>query len=90
MCTTYLLSSVLINLLMKKIEVQMLLYTLTKKFMEVQKNILNAFDIILFYKMMGWFDGQDIVVEPKISRFNPFYQHILCGVCIVYIFCTCV
>jgi hypothetical protein len=58
---------------MKKIEVQMLLYTLTKKFMEVQGNMLNAFDIILFYKVVGWFDGQNISVEPKRPRFNPIY-----------------
>jgi hypothetical protein len=30
---------------MKKIEFQMLLYALTKKFMEVQKNMLNAFGL---------------------------------------------
>jgi hypothetical protein len=42
---------------MKKIEVQMLVYTLTKTFMEVQGNMLNAFGIILFYKVVGWFDG---------------------------------
>jgi hypothetical protein len=58
---------------MKKIEVQMLLYTLTKKFMEVQRNMLNAFDIILFYKVVGWSDGQNISVEPKRPRFNPIY-----------------
>jgi hypothetical protein len=56
---------------MKKLEVQMLLYTLTKQFIEVQKNILNAFDIILYYKMVWWFDGQDIVVEPMRPRLNP-------------------
>jgi hypothetical protein len=38
---------------MKKIEVQMLLYTLTKKFTEVQGNMLNPFGIILFYKVVG-------------------------------------
>jgi hypothetical protein len=76
---------------MKNIEIQMLLYTLTKTFVEVQKNMLNVFDIILFYKVVGWFDGQNIGVEPKKQRFIPFYQHILCGVCIfVYVFCTCV
>jgi hypothetical protein len=69
----------------------MLLYTLTKKLMEVQINTLNAFGIILLYKMMGWFDGQNIGVEPKKPKFNPFYQHILCGVCIfINIPCTCV
>jgi len=50
----------------------MLLYTLTEKFMEVQGNTLNAFGIILFYKMMGWFDGQNIGVEPRKPKFNPF------------------
>jgi hypothetical protein len=67
---------------MKRIQVQMLLYTLTKKFMEVQGNMLNAFGIILFYKMVEWFDGQEIGVGPRKTRFNPIYQHILCGVCI--------
>jgi hypothetical protein len=61
---------------MKKIEVQMLLYTLIKKFMEVHGNMLNAVGIILFFKVVGWFDGQDIGVEPRGPRFNPFYQHI--------------
>jgi hypothetical protein len=44
--------------------------------------MLNAFGIILFYKMAWWFDGQDIGVEPMRPRFNPLYQHILCGICI--------
>jgi hypothetical protein len=71
---------------MKKLKYQCY-YTLTKKFMEVQRNILNTFDIILFYKMMGWFDGQNIGVEPKTPRFNPFYSNILYGICIfVYIY----
>ncbi len=52
-------------LLMKKIEVQMLLYTLTKTFIEVQGKMLNAFGIILFYKVVGWFDSQNISVEPR-------------------------
>jgi hypothetical protein len=74
---------------MKNIEIQMLLYTLTKKFMVVQGNMLNIFDIILFYRVMRWFDGQDINMEPKRLRFNPMYQHILCGVCIfIYKPCT--
>jgi hypothetical protein len=50
--------------------------------MEVQRNMLNACDIVLFYKVVGWFDGQDNSVEPRRPRFNPLYQHILCGVCI--------
>jgi hypothetical protein len=47
---------------MKKIEVQMLLCTFTKKIMEVWGNMLNAFGIILLYRMVGWFDSQDIGV----------------------------
>jgi hypothetical protein len=57
---------------MKKIEIQMLLYTLTKKFMEDQRYMLNPFGAILFCKVMGWFDGQNISVEPKRLRFNSF------------------
>jgi hypothetical protein len=38
---------------MKKVEIEILLSTLTKKFMEVQINILNASGIILFYKVVG-------------------------------------
>jgi hypothetical protein len=45
---------------MKTIAIQMLLYTSTKKFIEIQGKMLNAFDIILFYKVVWWFDGQDI------------------------------
>jgi hypothetical protein len=41
---------------MKKIEIQLLLYTLTKHFMEVQGYMLNPFGIILFYKVVGEFD----------------------------------
>jgi hypothetical protein len=75
---------------MKQIEIQMLLYTLTKTFMEVQGNMLNAFGIKLFYKVVGWFDDQDIGVEQRRPRFNPLYQNILCGVCIfIFIFYTC-
>jgi len=76
---------------MNKFEIEMLLYTLTKKFIVVQGNMLNPFNIILFYKMLWWFDGQDIDVKQKKPKFNPPYQHILCGVCIfIYIPCTCV
>jgi len=77
---------------MKKIEIQMLLYTLTKKFMEVQSYILNPFGIVLFYKVMQWFDGQNIGVEPMKPSSIPF-TNIYCvdGICIfVYISCTCV
>jgi hypothetical protein len=57
---------------MKKIEVQMLLYTFTKNFMEVQWYILNPFIIVLFYKVMWWFDGQNIGVEPMKPNSIPF------------------
>jgi hypothetical protein len=50
---------------MKKFKVQMLLYTLTKNVMKVKGYMLNTFCIILFYNVMGWFDGQDIGVEPR-------------------------
>jgi hypothetical protein len=69
----------------------MLLYTLTKRFIEVQGKMLNAFGIILFYKVVGWFDNQDISVEPRRPMFNPFtniyyveYIYIF-----IYISCTC-
>jgi len=51
----------------------MLLYTLTKKFMKAQGNMLDAFCIILFNKMVGWFDGQNIGVKPRKPMFNTFY-----------------
>ncbi len=60
----------------------MLLYTLTNFFMEDQGYMLNPFAIILFYKVMGWFDAQDIGVEPRRPTFNYLYNHILCGICI--------
>jgi hypothetical protein len=64
---------------------------LTKHFIEIQGNLLNAFGIIHFYKMVWWFDGQDIGLEQMRQRFNLPYQHRLCGICIfVYIPYTCV
>jgi hypothetical protein len=50
----YLPSYLPTNLVMKKIEVQILLCTLTKKFMKVQGNMLNVFGIIFFTK---WWVG---------------------------------
>jgi len=35
--------------------------------------MLNAFGIILFYKVMWGFDDQNIGVKAKKSRFNPSY-----------------
>jgi hypothetical protein len=56
----------------------MLLYTLTKNFIKVKKNVLNAFGIILFYKMMWWFDGQDIGVELKNTKVqSPLLAYIM-------------
>ncbi len=59
-----------------------MLYTLTKKFIEVQRNMLNPFVVILFYKVVWWFNGQNIGVKPRRPRFNPSHQHILCRICI--------
>jgi hypothetical protein len=57
---------------MKKIEVQMLLHTLTKKFIEVKGNMFNAFGIILFYKVIWWFYSQDIETkETKVQSPLP-------------------
>jgi hypothetical protein len=52
----------------------MLLYTLTKKFIGVQRNMLDAFNIILFYKVVWWFDGQDIQRDQgSIPLINIYY-----------------
>jgi hypothetical protein len=61
---------------MKKIEIEMLLYTLTKQFMEVQGYMLNPFGIIFIYKVVGWFDGQDIGVKPRKPKF-PLLTYIM-------------
>ncbi len=37
--------------------------------------MLNPFGIILFYKMVGWLDGQNISVGPRRPWFNPLYEH---------------
>jgi hypothetical protein len=75
---------------MKKIKVQMLLYTLIENVMEVQKYIENPFGIILFYKVVGLM-AKILVWNQRDQSLVPLYQHILCGICIfVYIPCTCV
>ncbi len=62
-----------------------------KTFHASSRKHVKLIGIKLFYKMVGWFDGQDISVELRGPRFNPVYQHILCKICIfVYITCTCV
>jgi hypothetical protein len=67
---------------MKKIKNSNVVIHINKKIIEVQINMLNSFGIKLFYKMVWWFDGQNIDVEPKKRRSNPSYQHILWEVCI--------
>jgi len=58
---------------------------LTKKFIEIQINMSNAFGIILLYKMVWWFDNQNVGLESRRPKFNLPYQHILCGVYIYII-----
>jgi hypothetical protein len=41
---------------MKKLKSNVVIH-IDKKIMEVQGNMLNAFGIMLFYKVIGWFDG---------------------------------
>jgi hypothetical protein len=81
---------------MKKIEVKMLLYTLAKKkIIEIEGNILNAFGIILFYKVVWWFDGQNINVDPR-RPFNPipliniyYVEYVYSYIYIVHV-CNCI
>jgi hypothetical protein len=73
----------------------MLLYTLTKTFIEIQKNMFNAFASMLFYKVVWWFDCQDIGVEPPRGQSSIlFNQNILFGVLYSYIYlvhmCKCI
>jgi hypothetical protein len=57
----------------------MLLYTLTKKFIENSKIHVKSiwYHIVL---QSRWFDGQNIGVEPRKPTFNSLYQHMLCGI----------
>jgi hypothetical protein len=71
----------------------MLLYTLTKKFIEVQGKMLNAFSIILFYKVMWWFDGKNIdqcgTNETKVQ--SPFLTYVMWNMYIyIYTLYICV
>jgi hypothetical protein len=50
----------------------MLLYTLTKNFTEVQGNMLNAFCIILFYKVVGGLMVKTLVWSPEDQASIPF------------------
>jgi hypothetical protein len=70
---------------MKKFEIEMLLYTLTKKYMEIQWNILNPFGITLIAKWWASLMAKAMCLKPRRPKFNPFYQHILCEICILYV-----
>jgi hypothetical protein len=64
-----------------------------KKFMEVQRNMSNAFGIILFYKVVGWFDGQDIVWNEEDQGSIPFtniYYMWSMHICIYTLYNMCV
>ncbi len=68
---TYLPIYLPIDLLMTKFEVQMLLYTLIK----IHRSSMKHIKCIWYHIVLqsdGWFDGQDISVEPRRPRFNPF------------------
>jgi hypothetical protein len=77
---------------MKKIKVQMLLYTLTENFMEVQKYMLNPFVSYCFTKWWGGLMAKTLVWNQGDQGLVPLSQHILCGICIVciYILYMCV
>jgi hypothetical protein len=57
---------------MKKIEIQTLLYTLTKKIMEVQKNMLSAFGIYCFTKWWGGLMAKTLVWSQGDQGSIPF------------------
>ncbi len=70
----------------------MLLYTLTKKFIQVQINMLNPFVIIFFTKWCGglmaktlmWSQGD----QGSIPLTNIYYVEYV--YLYIYIYCTCV
>ncbi len=67
---------------------------LTKYFIEIQRNILNVFGIILFYKVVWWFDGQDIGLEQgsqgSIFLTNIYYvEYVYSYIYIVHL-CKCI
>ncbi len=52
---------------------------------------MHLIGIGLFYKVVWWFDGQNIGAKPRRPRFNPPYQHVLCGVYIYIVhLCKCI
>jgi hypothetical protein len=59
--------------------------------MEVQGYVLNPFGIILFYKVVGWFDGQDIGVEPKTKVQFPLPTYTMWSLYIcIYVLYMCI
>jgi hypothetical protein len=56
--------------------------------------MFNAFGIILFYKMVCWFDGQDIGVEQKRPMVNPLTNKYYVKYVYLYIYlvhmCKCI
>jgi hypothetical protein len=38
----------------------------------------------IFYKVVWWFNGQSIGVEPRRLRLNSPYQYILCEICVFW------
>jgi len=62
----------LFTYLWKIIKVQMLLYTLKKKFMEVQGNMLNTFGFNLFYKVVDGLIAKTLVWNQGDQSSIPF------------------
>jgi hypothetical protein len=57
---------------MKKIEVQTYKH-IDKKIHGSSKKDVKCIWYILFYKVVGWFDGKDIGVKPRRPSFNALY-----------------
>jgi hypothetical protein len=57
--------------------------------------MLNPFGIILIYKMLGWFDGQDIGVEPNtkvqfpLPTYTIYVEYVYLYICLVHV-CKCI
>jgi hypothetical protein len=77
----------LLTYLWKKFKVKWIVIHIDKKIHWSSKKHVKWIWYILFYKVVWWFDGQDIGVGPKKPKCNPHYQHMLCGVYIyIYIY----
>jgi hypothetical protein len=57
---------------MKKIKIQMLLYSLAKTFMEIQVYMLNPFGIIMFTKWWSGLMAKTLVWNQKDQGSIPF------------------